>query len=110
MEDLDDDGIVDPIIVYGTNGMYGIEDGRLKILIYLNGTKHGIRHKNSGMDFGRNTTVDKSFYALNERIQLFAKSIMSAIEDNGNAIFPAGWEDNMKKQQLYFDENQQYTS
>ena len=110
LEDLDDDGIVDPIIVYGTNGMYGIEDGRLKILIYLNGTKHGIRHKNSGMDFGRNTTVDKSFYALNERIQLFAKSIMSAIEDNGNAIFPAGWEDNMKKQQLYFDENQQQTS
>lgn len=28
LEDLDDNGIVDPIIVYGTSGMYGTEDGR----------------------------------------------------------------------------------
>jgi len=85
--------------------MHGTDDGRLKILIYLNGTKHGIRHKNSGMDFARNTTVDKSFYALTPKIQLFVINLMNSIQDNGNVIFPAGWEENMQNKKLYFDEN-----
>ncbi len=105
LEDLDDNGIIDPIVVYGTSGKYGTENGRLKILIYLNGKKYGIRHQNSGMDFGRNTTVDKAFYSLSSEIQLFVHKLMQTIQNNGNVIFPAGWEENMKKQKLYFDEN-----
>lgn len=105
LEDFDDNGIVDPLVVYGTTGEYGTEDGRLKILIYLNGIKYGIRHQNSEMDFGRNTKVDKSYYELSPRIQTYVSQLMRAIQDSGKTIFPAGWEDNMKKKKLYFDEN-----
>lgn len=105
LEDLDDNGIIDPIIVYGTAGQYGTEDGRLKILIYLNGQKHGIRHQNSGMDFGRNTRVDKSFYNLSQNIQHYVYQLMRVIYDSGKIIFPAGWEENMKLKKTYFDEN-----
>ena len=85
--------------------MHGTEDVRLKILIYLNETKHGIRHKNSGMDFARNTTVDKYFYALTPKIQLLVINLMNSIQDNGNVIFPAGWEEKMQNKKPYFDEN-----
>lgn len=105
LEDLNNDGKIDPIIVYGTKGEYGTEDGRLKLLIYLNGKKYAIRHQNSGMDFGRNTTVDKSFYTLSPSIQLFVKELMHLIYDSGKVIFPAGWEENMKNKKTYFDEN-----
>lgn len=105
LEDLNDDGKIDPVIVYGTKSKYGTEDGRLKILIYINGQKHGIRHQNSGMDFGRNTRVDQSFYKLGTKAQNFVTDLMHVIYDSGNTIFPAGWEDNMKLKKLYFDEN-----
>lgn len=105
LEDLNDDGKIDPIIVYGSKSRYGTENGRLKILIYINGQKHGIRHQNSGMDFGRNTRVDQSFYKLGVKAQSFVTDLMHLIYDGGNTIFPAGWEDNMKLHKLYFDEN-----
>jgi len=105
LDDLDGNGIIDPLIVYGTSGQYGTEDGRLKILLYLNGEKHGIRHQNSGMDFGRNTRVDESYYNLAPGIQLFARDLMRLIYDSGKVIFPAGWEESMKTKKLYFDEN-----
>jgi len=105
LEDLNNDGGIDPIIVYGTKGEYGTEDGRLKILIYFNGKKHGIRHQNSGMDFARNTRVDESFYELNSEVQNYISELMKMIYDSGNTIFPAGWEESMLNKQLYFDEN-----
>lgn len=36
---------------------------------------------------------------------MFVGELMHTIQDSGNTIFPAGWEDNMKMKKLYFDEN-----
>lgn len=32
--DLDKDGLIDPILIYGTSGMNNTDDGRVKILTY----------------------------------------------------------------------------
>jgi 3-hydroxybutyryl-CoA dehydrogenase len=45
--------------------MFFYEDGTIKALErYYKGKKYAIRHQNSPMDFGRNTTVDKAYYQL----------------------------------------------
>ena len=103
--DLDNDGFIDPLLVYGTSGINQTSDGRIKILIYYKGQKFGIRHQNGVLDFERNTRVDKGFYTLPVQIQDRIKLIMKKITDDGNGIFPYGWQKAMKERKLYFDEN-----
>lgn len=104
LEDLDEDGIIDPIIVYGTAGMNGTGDGRIKILTYYNRNKRAIRHQNGTLDFQRNTQVDKLFYELPISIQDAVIAIMNQITTNQHGIFPAGWASAMGSEKLYFDE------
>ena len=105
LDDIDGNGSIDPIIVYGTSADNGIDDGRLKILVFLNGQKIGIRHQNSPMDFGRFTKVDASFYELSLSGQSKVKNLMKEISDANKVIFPAGWEEAMNAHKLSFDEN-----
>lgn len=102
--DLDKDGIVEPIIVYGTFAADGFSDGRIKILTYYKGQKSVIRHQNSPVDYGRHTQVDESFYNLPNNIQEQVKKHMQRIMDNNHGIFPAGWQNSMKKRKLKFNE------
>ena len=104
LEDLDDDGIIDPIIVYGTEGMNGTGDGRIKILTYYKGNKRAIRHQNGILDFQRNTQVDEPFYELPNSVQDAVIVIMNQITTNQHGIFPAGWTSAMDSEKLYFDE------
>ncbi len=103
--DLDGDNLIDPLVIYGTSGNDGYYDGRIKIIIYHKGAKIAIRHQNSPMDFERNTQVDKEFYDLPLKIQNKVKEIMLRMEDDNRAIFPAGWQEAMKRKELKFDEN-----
>ncbi|MBP9142174.1 MAG: hypothetical protein OT643_11885 [Bacteroidetes bacterium] len=103
--DLDKDGLIDPILIYGTSGMNNTDDGRVKILTYYKGKKIAIRHQNGVLDFERNTKVDKTFYALPQAIQDHIKQIMEKMTTNNHAIFPSGWQKAMKEQKAYFDEN-----
>jgi len=103
--DLDNDSLMDPILVYGTSGTNGYDDGRIKILVYNKGQKIAIRNQNGILDFERNTQVDKTFYSLPMEFQDRVKEIMETMVENNHAIFPAGWQDAMNKQQLTFDEN-----
>lgn len=102
--DVDNDGLVDPIVIYGTSGINGTEDGRIKILIYYKGTKRAIRHQNSTLDLERNTQVDNTFYDLPIVIQNHLKALMKKMMDDNNVIFPYGWETAMKRKELKFDE------
>lgn len=104
-EDLDGDGLVEPIIVYGTSGINGPNDGRVKILTYYKDKKYAVRHQNGILDNERNTQIDGAFYHLPDKIQQAVRKIMHEIQDSDNAIFPAGWEKAMDNQRLYFDEN-----
>ncbi|MDP3567666.1 M949_RS01915 family surface polysaccharide biosynthesis protein [Sediminibacterium sp.] len=103
-QDIDNDGLVDPIIVYGTSGMNGYEDGRIKILVYYKGRKNVIRHQNGTLDHERNTQVDETFYLLPETIQDQTKNIIQKMMDNSLAIFPYGWQEAMKKHKTKFQE------
>ncbi|WP_370277515.1 M949_RS01915 family surface polysaccharide biosynthesis protein [Flavobacterium sp. J27] len=105
LNDYDNDGFVDPIIVYGTYGMNGTDDGRIKIVVYHNGKKRAIRHQNGTLDFERNTKVDESYYELPIGIQKRVSQIMTSITENEHGIFPYGWQTAMKNKELNFDEN-----
>lgn len=103
-EDIDGDGLFDPVIVYGSSGRNGIDDGRIKIVVYCKGAKRVIRHQNGTLDFERNTQVDQLFYQLPASVREYVQALMEKMEANNHAIFPGEWEAAMKKQQLRFDE------
>ncbi|GGE96611.1 hypothetical protein GCM10011383_04220 [Hymenobacter cavernae] len=105
-KDYDGDGLVDPIIVYGTSALNGYDDGRIKILIYHKGRKVAIRHQNGVLDLARETQVDKAFYDLPISLQTSVKQKMELMRKNGQAIFPAGWQVAMKNKKTSFNERQ----
>lgn len=102
--DINNDGLIDPIIVYGTTGINGTDDGRVKILTYYKGEKRAIRHQNGVLDFERHTQVDSLFYELPDIINEYVKSLMKKMTENNHTIFPHGWETAMKNKELKFDE------
>jgi hypothetical protein len=95
--DIDGDGLIEPIIVYGTFGTNGYEDGRAKILIYYKSQKTAIRHQNSATDALRKTQVDVTFYALPVKIQDHIKELMEKMVKNKHAIFPTTYTEKMGK-------------
>jgi hypothetical protein len=83
--DIDHDGLVEPIIVYGSKP----EDGapyRVNILIYYKGEKYAQRHKDGDLDFMRSTQIDKAFYALPKTIQERVKTITDVMIENGHVL------------------------
>jgi len=104
LKDFDGDGLIDPIIIYGTSGINGIEDGRIKILVYYQGQKQAIRHQNGTLDFQRNTQVDSGFYNLPIQIQNHVRGIMKKMIENDHVIFPSGYEENMNNKMMHFDQ------
>lgn len=105
LKDIDKDGLADVIMTYGTNGINGYDDGRIKILLWHKGQKIAIRHQNGVLDEQRNTQVDPKFYKLPAAIQKHVKALMDKMDANQVAIFPYGWQDAMKKHETDFDEN-----
>lgn len=87
LKDYDNDGLLDPVIIYGTRGINGIEDGRIKILTYYKNKKLAIRHQNSISDEGRKTKIDKTYYKLPKEIKRGIEKIMKEILGNNHAIF-----------------------
>jgi hypothetical protein len=102
--DYDGDGLADPIIIYGTSGANGYDDGRIKFLIYYKGQKVAIRHQNGVLDYERETQVDKAFYDLPQSLQVAIKHKMELMMKNNQAIFPAGWQTAMKNKKMTFNE------
>lgn len=100
VEDFDNDGTIEPILFYGTNG----DNGRVKILIYYKGKKIGIRIQNGDLDFERNFSVDTEFYNLPKKIQDVVKEQMNSIVANNHSILPYGWEKKMAKKMTMITE------
>ena len=82
LTDIDNDGYIDPIIVYGTKSLYGedFEEGRVKILVYYLGKKIAIRHQNSTIDDGRHTQIDKTFFYLPTKLKKKVYNIILSLE------------------------------
>lgn len=104
IDDYDNDGFADPIIVYGTFGPNDFDDGRIKILIYYKNKKIAIRHQDAIHDDERQTQIDKEFYQLPIEIKSRVKTIIENINENDHGIFPSGWQKAMKNKKLKFDE------
>jgi hypothetical protein len=99
-KDLDGDDLIDPLIVYGTFGINGYEDGRIKILMYYKGQKIAIRHQNSVLDPQRKTQIDVAFYTLPAKIQDHIKALMAKMVTNKHAIFPGTYAEKMDKKTI----------
>jgi hypothetical protein len=102
--DYNSDGLVDPIIIYGTSAANGYDDGRIKFIIYYQGQKIAIRHQNGILDYERETQVDKAFYKLPLPLQTSIKQKMESMMKNSHAIFPAGWQAAMRNKKIRFSE------
>ncbi len=106
LEDFDKDGIVDPIVIYGSSGINGTDDGRVKILVYYRGEKRAIRHQNGVLDPQRHTRIDSQFYSLPMEIRQHVREVMERMTEDGVTIFPAGYEKCMEAGERYCDEGQ----
>lgn len=97
VQDLDKDGLVEPILVYSTVGENGTDDGRFKIIVYYKGAKSAIRHQNGVLDLERNTQIDNTFYTLPAAVQKGVQNVMIQAEKQNLTIFPANWQKAMSK-------------
>lgn len=104
VEDFDNDGIIEPIIFYGSNGYNGYDDGRAKILIYYKGKKVGIRIQNGILDDERNFSVDADFYNLPKKIQDKVFEQMNFMEKNNHSLLPNGWQGKVAKKMTFIKE------
>ena len=89
LTDLNNDGYIDPIVLYGTESQYGepYEENRVKFIIYYLGKKTAIRHQNSSLDDGRHTQIDRSYYKLPLALKKKIRSIVATLEERGHALF-----------------------
>ncbi|WP_128755260.1 M949_RS01915 family surface polysaccharide biosynthesis protein [Aquimarina sediminis] len=94
ISDLDHDGLIDVILVYGTTGQDMHTDGRVKIMIYHNKKRITIRHQNSSYG-GRLTKINSRFYELPVQIQDLVKEKMKLMTKNQHAAFSEDWEKKM---------------
>jgi hypothetical protein len=86
-KDFDNDGLIEPVIVYGTKALNGYEDGRIKFVVYYKGQKTAIRHQNGILDDERKTQIDDSFCSLPQKLKDDIKTKMALMEKQGKAIF-----------------------
>jgi len=98
--DMDNDGLTDLILVYGTMGQDLYADGRVRIVTYHGKRRITIKHQNSDFGDGRVTKINSLFYLLPKSIQQKVKEKMKLMAKNGNAVFSKGWEKQMKKEAI----------
>lgn len=106
-DDLDKDGLADPLIVYGTTAANGFSDGRMKCMVFYKGEKIGVRHQNALQANERSTTIDKAFYSLPVALQTAVAQRMETMVKQQEAVFSSGWQKAMKNKRTYFDEKNQ---
>ncbi|MDH7444252.1 M949_RS01915 family surface polysaccharide biosynthesis protein [Aquimarina sp. 2201CG14-23] len=105
LSDLDKDGSIDPIIVYGTTTQSMYEDGRVRIIAYYKKKRVTIKHQNSEIPDGRLTKINKNFYKFPVQIQEAVKEKMRLMTKNGHAVFAEGWEKSMDNKATRLENN-----
>ena len=86
--DLDQDGYVDPIIVYGAAPTDGDPDrGKVKLLAYHKGEKTAIRHQDDPSDEGREIQIDASYYTLPRPIRQKMFDTINHLQENQLTLF-----------------------
>ncbi len=99
LTDLNNDGFIDPIVLYGSESQYRepYEENRLKFILYYLGKKTAIRHQNSSLDDGRHTQIDRSYYKLPLALKKKIRSIVATLEEREHALFNTETIEELKK-------------
>ncbi|TPN85283.1 M949_RS01915 family surface polysaccharide biosynthesis protein [Aquimarina algicola] len=105
LSDLDSDGEIDPIIVYGTTTHSIYEDNRVKIIVYYKKSRATIKHQNSEIPDGRITKINKKFYNFPKQIQETVIEKMKLMAKNGHAVFAEDWEKNINNKAARLENN-----
>ncbi len=100
ISDLDNDGLVDLVLVYGTTGQDMYKDGKVKILVYHNNKRVSVKHQNSDIKGGKSTKINTNFYRLPAQIQKAVQEKMKLMVKNGHASFSKGWEKKMADKEV----------
>ena len=87
LTDLDNDGYIDPIIIYGIVGDEDFSYSTVKILTYYKGNKIAIRHYNGVLDDERKTQIDTSFHSLPKPIRQKIYNTIQFMEENNHSVF-----------------------
>ncbi len=88
-KDLDGDGLIDPIIVYGTQTNEK-EDQRIKIITVYQEKKYAVRAVECVLDDCRSLKYDAAFSKLPIAVQKEVKKVMQEIRDGRGAILKDG--------------------
>jgi hypothetical protein len=85
--DIDGDGYVDPLIIYGTSPKEdGSDQRRLKMLVYYRYSKVAIRAVTGTLDVERSIQYDAAFYKLPQSIQSYMKQLLLQISKDQDFI------------------------
>ncbi|TDO72943.1 hypothetical protein EV143_107249 [Flavobacterium chryseum] len=88
-KDLDGDGYIEPIIVYGTRNEND-EIRRVKIITVYKNQKYAIRAVESDLDYGRSFKKDKNWSLLPKKIQVYVNQLVIKIRKEQDLLLKDG--------------------
>ncbi|RXM44767.1 M949_RS01915 family surface polysaccharide biosynthesis protein [Flavobacterium sp. YO64] len=88
-KDLDGDGYIDPVIVYGTRTEYN-EIRRVKIITVYNNKKYVIRSVECDLDYCRSFKKDANWNLLPQKIKTFIDQLVVKIRKEQNLLLKDG--------------------
>ena len=97
IEDIDKDGIIEPIIIYGAMGEKGYRDGWIKIVIKYKYDLHTIIINSSSASNEKSISLTSGFYFLPNSIQQKVISILEKIERDDLIDYPENWKEEFKR-------------
>ncbi|OXA98033.1 hypothetical protein B0A75_15300 [Flavobacterium oncorhynchi] len=88
-KDLDDDGYIDPVIVYGTRTEYD-EIRRVKIITVYNNKKYVIRAVECDLDYCRSFKKDSNWNLLPQKTKTYIDQLVIKIRKEQNLLLKDG--------------------
>lgn len=88
-KDIDGDGYIDPVIVYGSKTEYG-EIRRVKIITVYKNKKYVIRAVECDLDYCRSFKKDKSWNMLPQKIKTYVDQLVVKLRKEQNLILKDG--------------------
>ncbi|SHL14287.1 M949_RS01915 family surface polysaccharide biosynthesis protein [Flavobacterium chilense] len=88
-KDLDGDGYIDPVIVYGSKTEYG-EIRRVKIITVYKNKKYAIRAVECDLDYCRSFKKDENWNSLPPKIKTYVNELVAKIRKEQNLLLKDG--------------------
>lgn len=88
-KDLDGDGHIDPVIVYGTKTEYN-EIRRVKIITVYNNKKYAIRAVECDLDYCRSFKKDAAWSSLPQKIKTYVDQLVVKLRKEQNLLLKDG--------------------